>query len=111
MQELSLEKAKNVLTFFGSERTGPYHCRLMARYHSEIPSLEDDADYTNYAAQFDTTVERATKSEASYLWFHALALHMLEYEVNEGFEGVVTQLLFSLGTPGSADNLSKGRVH
>ena len=101
MQELSLEKAKNVLTFFGSERTGPYHCRLMARYHSEIPSLEDDADYTNYTTQFDTTVERATRSEASYLWFHALALRMLEYEVNEAFEGVVSQLLF----PSDGDNV------
>ncbi|MFG6559241.1 hypothetical protein [Sulfitobacter sp. 1A15299] len=93
MQELSLKKAKNVLTFFGSERTGPYHCRLMARYHSEIPSLEDDADYTNYATQFDTTVERATRSEASYLWFHALALRMLEYELETGFEGVISQFL------------------
>ena len=66
----------------------------MVRTAKSAPYL-GNVGYTNYATQFDTTVERATRSEASYLWFHALALRMLEYELFKRFEGVISQFLMT----------------
>lgn len=93
MQRINQTEAKNALHFFGSDRTDPAHCQLMVRYHSEIPAVEHDGEYMTYGDQFDATAAGASCSDPAYIWFHALALRMLEYELERRFEGVVSQLL------------------
>ncbi len=93
MQRISPTEAKNALRFFKADRTAPAHCQLMVRYHSEIPAVEHDGEYMAYGEQFDATAASASRSDPAYIWFHALALRMLEYELDQRFEGLITQLL------------------
>lgn len=93
MDRINTDQARNALRFFGSERMNQLHCQMMVRYHGEIPVVQDEEEYFQYGNQFDATVERARRSDSAYIWFHALALRMLEYELDQRFEGIVMQIL------------------
>ncbi|MEQ5827844.1 hypothetical protein J3456_10800 [Sulfitobacter sp. NFXS29] len=91
----SEEETQEVLQFFTPHDVTEKRRSVLSKYLQEIPPPHTDALYTCYCDQLKQAAKRVQETENvdAELWFYALTIRTLSFEVEQQFEGPVKSLL------------------
>ncbi|MBM2295100.1 hypothetical protein JQX09_24600 [Sulfitobacter pseudonitzschiae] len=91
----TLEDARGVLALFAPDKVTEDRCKRLCNYLEEIPPPHTVDAYVNYYEQITPAAIRVqeTGHVDAELWFYALSVRALSYEVEQEFHGPMKQLI------------------
>ncbi|MFT6675928.1 MAG: hypothetical protein ACJAVM_002125 [Sulfitobacter sp.] len=109
----SLNDARVVLNLFAPDKATERGCKTLCKYLEEIPAPHDTDAYVNYFEQITPTAVRAgeTGSVDAELWFYALSVRTLSFEIEKNFDGPVRELLRGVAKESDQNQGNKKLAH